>query len=113
MSSQPGSADSAGEWRASALRLLRWPDTKVIEDATTVLIHRHGIDGIALVCEALALADVENDAEAGETILWVLSPAGRSGLVDVPDLLREAAHSTNALVRQGAASAAAWLGLQT
>ena len=40
---------------------------------------------MALLCEALATDD---DPEVGDTILGVLSPAWKSGAVDVPVLLR-------------------------
>jgi hypothetical protein len=59
-----------------ARRLLHADDTAVIDEVATYLVYARDVSAMALVCEALATTD---DCEIQEEILWVLSPAWRSG----------------------------------
>lgn len=91
-------------------QLLRAGDTAVIEAAGTRLVLTGEVAAMALVCEAIS---ADPDPEVGETLLWVMSPAWKSGEVDVPSLLLavEADHEGEA--RAGADAALRWLGLRT
>lgn len=90
-------------------QLLRADDTAVIEDAGTRLVYARDVGAMALVCEAIA---ADPDPEVGETLLWVMSPAWKSGDVDVPTLLLavESEHVGDA--RTGADVALRWLGVR-
>lgn len=101
--------DWASNKRAAALRLLAWDDTAVIEDAALILTLDRSAESMALVCIALAAREDAEDWEAQETILWVLSPAWKSGEVDVPPLLREALAGSDEEARRGARIAMEWL----
>lgn len=65
-------------------RLLRADDTAVIEAAGKRLVGANDVASIALVCEAVV---ADPDFEVGETLLWVMSEAWKSGEVDLPSLL--------------------------
>jgi hypothetical protein len=86
---------------------LRADDTAVIEATAEHLVYSRDASSMALICEALADAELE----AGETILWVLSSALKSGDVDVPSLLAEVEASGSEAARHGADEALRWLGL--
>jgi hypothetical protein len=99
--------------RTAAKRLLSWPDTAVIQDATVVLISHESAESIASLCVALAQQDQTEDVEAQETILGGMSTAWRSGSVDVPSLLSEIRRVGGKDARRGAALALDWLGAAT
>lgn len=99
--------------RAAAQRLLEWDNTAVIEDAATLLVLDSTVYSMALICEALMIQQAAEDFEAQETILWVLSPAWKSGRVDVPSLLREVRATGNEQAQGGAAIALEWLHIDT
>lgn len=90
-------------------RLLRAEDTAVIEAAGVRLVRANSPAAMALVCEAIT---ADSDPEVGETLLWVMSVAWKSGDVDVPSLLLavEARHEGQA--RSGAGEALRWLGVR-
>lgn len=99
--------DSMSE--AEDRQLLRAGDTAIIEATGTRLVFASDVAAMALVCEAIA---ADPDAEVGETLLWVMSRAWKSGDVDVPSLLLavEAEHEGDA--RAGADQALRWLGIR-
>lgn len=101
---------SAGK-RAASLRLLGWNDTAVIEDAAKLLVLEKSREAMSLLCEALAIQEEAADSEGQETILWVLSPAWKSGEVDVPSLLRAVRDADDERAAVGAAIAMEWLQL--
>lgn len=86
-----------------------WNDTAVIEDATVLLVLEQSGDSLSLVCEALAAHEAAENFEQQETILWVLSPAWKSGAVDVPSLLRDVAAGGSESARRGVTIAREWL----
>lgn len=88
-------------------RLLRAEDTAIIVEAGTRLIYANDVAAVALVCEAIA-ADL--DLEVGETLLWVMSSAWKSGDVDVPSLLLAVESQNWGEARAGAVEALRWLG---
>jgi hypothetical protein len=73
----------------------------------------NSIESVALVCEALASREAGVDPEVQDTILWVLSPAWKSGAIDLPPLLRAVLHQGTEQARTGAALAIDWLGIDT
>jgi hypothetical protein len=91
-------------------RLLRADDTAVVEAAATRLVRANDVRSMALVCEAIA---ANPDPEVGETLLWVMSPAWRSGDVDVPNLLIAVESQHEGEARMGADWALRWLGVRT
>jgi hypothetical protein len=101
--------DWADDKRAAAKRLLGWTDTAVIEDAALLLTLERCVQSMSLVCEALTTQEVAEDFEGMEMILWVLSPAWKSGAVDVPSLLRDVIVRGNEGARRGATIAMEWL----
>lgn len=90
-------------------RLLRAEDTAVVEAAGTRLVRANDVGSMALVCEAIA---ADPDPEVGETLLWVMSPAWRSGDVDVPNLLLAVESQHEGDARKGADRALRWLGVR-
>lgn len=84
-------------------------DTAVIEDATVLLVLEQSGDSLSLVCEALAAHQVAENFEQQETILWVLSPAWKSGAVDIPALLHSVAAGGSESARRGVMIAREWL----
>ncbi|MGH9231921.1 MAG: hypothetical protein ACRD0R_01080, partial [Acidimicrobiales bacterium] len=62
-----------------------------------------------LLCEAI---EAEPDPEVGETILWILSSAWKSGAVDVPGLLDGVMHTDSGPAQRRAENARDWLGLR-
>lgn len=88
-------------------RLLPAEDTAVVEAAGTRLVHANDVAAMALVCEAIV---AEPDPEVGETLLWILSPAWKSGAVDVPSLLTAVESRYDGEARAGADVALRWLG---
>lgn len=90
-------------------RLLRAEDTAVIKAAGTRLVYANDVATMALVCEAIA---ADPDPEVGETLLWVMSPAWRSGDVDVPSLLFAVESQYEGEARAGADEALRWLGVR-
>lgn len=101
--------DSTTDKRTAALRLLSWNDTAVVEAATLLLVLESSVEAMSLVCEALASQEAVEEYEGQETILYVLSPAWKSGQVDVPSLLREVRSNGNEQARSGATIAIDWL----
>jgi hypothetical protein len=97
---------------SEARRALHADDTAVIQEAAERLVYARDAACMAVVCEALADIDADADLEAGETMLWVLSPAWTSGDVDVPSLLAEVEVSGSEAARRGADEALRWLGLR-
>jgi hypothetical protein len=91
-------------------RLLRADDTAIAEAAGARLVHANDSGSMALVCEAIA---ADPDPEVGETLLWVMSPAWRSGDVDVPNLLLAVESQHEGDARMGADIALRWLGVRT
>lgn len=89
-------------------RLLRAEDTAVIETAGTRLVYVNDVAAVALVCEAIAA----DPASVGETLLWVLSPAWKSGDVDVPSLLLAVEAQQEGEARAGADEALQWAGVR-
>jgi hypothetical protein len=71
----------------------------------------NSIESIALVCEALASPEARADPEVKESILWVLSPAWKSGAIDLAPLLRAVQGQGTEQARAGAALAIDWLGI--
>ena len=67
---------------------------------------------MSLLCEALTTQEATEAFEGQETILWVLSPAWRSGEVDVPSLLCDVRVSGNEQARRGATIAIEWLHIE-
>jgi hypothetical protein len=63
---------------------------------------------MALVCEALAVAD----DQIGDTLLWVLSPLWKSGAVDVSSLLAQVEAGFDGDSERGAVEAQRWLGVR-
>lgn len=102
-------SDRGASKAAAAQRLLTSTDTAVIEDVATLLVMEQSAESMALVCEALASQRATVDPEVQEAILWVLSPAWKSGKVDVPTLLREVQASGTEEARTGAGIALDWL----
>jgi hypothetical protein len=82
----------------------------VIEQTATELVYERSVSAMALVCEVLAQAE---DDEVGDTLMSVLSPAWKSGDVDVPALLSSVQLSGEGNAARGAAEALRWLGLRT
>lgn len=103
--------DWSAEKRAASLRLLEWKDTAVIEDAAALLVLEKSSEAMSLLCEALAIQEEVADFEGQETILWALSPAWKSGEVDVPSLLRAVRDADDDRAAAGATIAMKWLEL--
>jgi hypothetical protein len=101
--------DWAAEKRAAAVRLLSWGDTAVIEDAALLLVLDQSVESMSCLCEVLTTQAAGEDFEGQETIVGVLSPAWRSGEVDVPALLREIVLARDEQSQRGAAIAMARL----
>jgi hypothetical protein len=84
-------------------------DTAVVQDAAILLVADRSAQSMAVLCEALATHEARGDWEAQETILGVLSPAWKSGEVDVPSLLRDVQRIDNEQARTGSMIAVDWL----
>ena len=95
--------------RAAAQRLLSWPDTAVIQDASVILVSHGSSESVGLLCDSLAQLDGTDDFEAQETILSEMSAAWKSGAVDVHSLLVEVRQAADVDARRGAAIALDWL----
>ncbi len=95
--------------RAAAARLLTWNDTAVIADAALLLVLEQADESMSLICESLAAHEAAGRVEEQETILWVLSPAWKSGAVDVPALLHDVEVGASQSARQGVTIAREWL----
>lgn len=93
-----------------ARRLLHADDTAVIDEVATNLVYACDVSAMALVCEALATTD---GFEIRQEILWVLSPAWKSGDVEVPSLLAAVESTGSEDARRGANEALRWLGLRS
>jgi hypothetical protein len=95
---------------AEARRQLSADDTAIVEAAAEQLVRERTTLAMSFMCEAIAS---NGDPEVGETILWVLSPAWRSGEVsEIPELLEAVARQHEGDARRGAEEALAWLGLR-
>jgi hypothetical protein len=101
--------DQGESRRAAAQRLLMAADTAVVQDAAILLVADRSAQSMAVLCEALATHEARGDWEAQETILGVLSPAWKSGEVDVPSLLRDVQRIDNEQARTGSMIAVDWL----
>jgi hypothetical protein len=107
-----GALHRVGVDPSDARRRLRADDTAVIEETTALLVHSRDVSSMALVCEALTEADASEDFEVVDMINSVLSPAWRSGDVDVPSLLAAVETSGSEAARRGADEVLRWLGVR-
>lgn len=95
--------------RAAAHRLLGASDQAVVEDVTTLMVLERSVESMSFVCEVLTALEAGQDFAGQETILWVLSPAWRSGEVDVASLLHDVRVRGSERARRGATIAIEWL----
>jgi hypothetical protein len=89
--------------------LLDADNVGVVQRAAEALVNRNDVHGTALVFAALALCDNQRS----DTLVWVLGPAYRSGVLQLVDHARTVLEGDNPWARHGARDMLKWLHLDS